>query len=280
VETNAVKQSLQRQAKFSEGIGNTNFMKTLTLIGSLIMASMATVSADWVAGRDLVANELPDGNGVEQINPNPTVPEWSYGFRGSLADTSLTLYTAAQHTNSDSGNTSVQGFVFPGTPQVFVNVGASDVILNFGFGNLNPLHPGEMDLHPGPDANDTFSIVRWIAPATGSYLIDAYWTDLDPNGTQFAGVNGASGSIVINGNVVFNSNFADNSGTSDTFTISLNAGDIVDFATGSQGDYRFDDTGFDASITAVPEPSTASSVVVGVALLGGSLYLRRRRALA
>jgi hypothetical protein len=251
----------------------------ILLVIAFLLADVVSSFADWIAGQDLIANELPDGNGVEQIDPNPTVPEWSYGYRGTLTGTSLTLFTASDHVNSDGGSTSVQGFNAGGvTPTVLVNVGASDVVFNFGFGNLNPLHPGEMKIHPGPDASNSFSIVRWIAPASGTYLIDAYWTDLDPNGTQFGGVNGATGAITINGAVIFDVDFGNNTGTSTgTLTETLNAGDIVDFLTGSQGDYRFDDTGFDATITAVPEPTTISSLFAGGALLSGSLYLRRRR---
>jgi hypothetical protein len=248
----------------------------LLCVAAFTFASPKSSFGDWVAGRDLKANELPDGNGVETINPNPTVPEWSYGYRGTLTGTSLTLFTAANHTNSDS-NPSVQGFDAGGTPLTTVNVGSTNVIFNFGFGNLNPLHPGEMKIHPGPTAStNQFSIVRWIAPASGSYLIDAYWTDLDPNGTQFSGVNGASGAITLNGSVLFNVSFGNNSGTSTTFTQTLNAGDIVDFLTGSQGDYRFDDTAFNATITLVPEPTTTFSLLVGVGLLGALLYWRRR----
>jgi hypothetical protein len=296
---------LQRAAEFSEGMGNElNLMnilypfaqrtvprqtlimkhrvagaKTLFLIGAYLVASAISASADWVAGRDLTANELPNGNGVELIDPNPTVPEWSYGYRGSLTGTSLTLFTASDHTNSDGGNTSVQGFNAGGvTPTVSVNVGASDVVFNFGFGNLNPLHPEEMKIHPGPSASNSFSIVRWIAPASGTYLVSAYWTDLDPNGTQFGGVNGATGAITINGSVIFDVDFANNSGTqTGTLTETFNAGDIVDFLTGSQGDYRFDDTGFDATVVAVPEPATASSLVIGTILVGTSFYFRRRQ---
>jgi hypothetical protein len=243
---------------------------------TFLFATSPPSFGDWVAGRDLIANELPDGNGVEQINPNPTVPEWSYGYRSTLTGTALTLYTSADHTNAAGGDASVQGFD-PGTGTlVEVNVGSSDVVFNFGFGNLNPLHPGEMKIHPGPDASNSFTIVRWIAPVGGSYLIDAYWTDLDPNGTQFSGVNGATGAITVNGTAVFNNDFGNNSGTSTTFTMAFNAGDIVDFVTGSQGDFRFDDTAFNATITQVPEPTTTSSLITGVALLAGSFYWRRR----
>ena len=263
---------------------NPNSMKTLVsfaqykilLVIAFLLVGAVSSFADWIAGKDLKANELPDGNGVEQIDPNLTVPEWSYGYRSSLTGTSLSLFTSADHTNANDGNSSMQGFDSGNaTPKVVVNTGASDVVFDFGFGNLNPIHPEEMDLHPGP--NNEFSIVRWVAPATGSYLISAYWTDLDPLGTQFAGVNGATGAITLNGSILFDVDFANNSGTSTSFTQTLNAGDIVDFLTGSQGDYRFDDTGFDATISAVPEPATASSLVVGTILVGTSFYFRRRQ---
>src|SRR4030088_2824482 len=105
----------------------------------VLLMSALSARADWVAGRDLKANELPNGNGVELVDPNPTVPQWSYGYLGTLASIALTLYTPAQHTNSLIGNGAVQGFTLGAGNDLVVNTGASDVTFNQGFGNFNPL---------------------------------------------------------------------------------------------------------------------------------------------
>src|SRR5262245_6613774 len=46
---------------------------------------------DWVGGRDLAANERP--NGPQELgNPNPMVPRLSYGHRPTISGTALTRF--------------------------------------------------------------------------------------------------------------------------------------------------------------------------------------------
>jgi hypothetical protein len=217
--------------------------------------------ADWVAGRDLKANEVPDGS-QELLDPNPTVSEWSYGWRYEAAGTAMTLYPTNQHTN-DNGNPNMQGWTrwpSPDGGDIAVNVGTSDVVLNWGSGPLDPVAPGEMRLNPAAD--NSFPVVRWTAPANGDYQVSAYWREIDPYGGD-----GAEGDVTVNGAVVFQQLWNNHgSAAMPPQTLTLLAGDTVDFLLGPRGDYGADSTAFDATITPVPEP--ASFTLLVAALLG------------
>jgi hypothetical protein len=242
-------------------------MRLFAPIVAVGVLTALSAKADWVAGRDLKANELPDGNGVEQIDPNTTVPQWSYGYRGTLNSTALTLFTTAQHFNSFNGSSSVQGFTLGNGNDSLVNLGSSDVIYNFGHGNLNALHPGDMYVHPGVPAASAFEIVRWTAPASGTYTLTGSWRDLDPNGG-----NGAEAAITVNGVSIFDQTFANNGNTATNLTETLTTGDLVDFIIGPNGDPSFDATAFNATITAVPEPATWAIAALAALMLTVQIF--------
>jgi len=221
-----------------------------------------SLAADWNAGRDLLLNEKPDG-AQETLNPNFTVPAWSYGFRMTLALPTVTPYTPAQHSNAAVGGADMEGFT-NGTADVLVNTGTAPYQANFGSGPLGAVAPGEIFTSPGSGLE--FSIIRWTAPAPGLYGVSAYWQDIDPYGGD-----GASAHIVVNGVAVYNQLFANTGGASTFLDLTLNAGDLVDFATGARSTYFNDDVRFNAII--VPEPSA-----LVLLLVGGAVALSRRRA--
>ena len=194
-----------------------------------------------MAGRDFVANEKPDAP-RELFPTNPTVSEWSYGSRpGPVASRELVLADRAQHSNAQEGREDFEGFFSGGG--ILANTGTQPLLLNFGFGDLHPLQAGEMYLGPSP--NTDAAVVRWTAPITGSYRIAATWRDLDNHGG-----NGASGHVVINGTERFVQEWNNDGGAqfpAQTFT--LNAGDVVDFCLGARGEFSFDATAFDATIS-------------------------------
>ena len=232
-----------------------------------LIASGAVHSAviDWVAGRDMAANEAQI---TEDGNPNPLVPQWSYGYRSALESTSITLYTNGQHTNNAGGNPTLQGFAGPSDLGMFVNTGASDVVLNYNFGKLEPVNPQE--ILSGPGSGNQFSILRWTATSSGLYDISAYWDDIDPYGGD-----GISGHVVVNGVAVFNQSTTNNGANIvyNASSLSLNAGDIVDFALGANSAYQFDSTALDATITLVPEPSVP---LIAAACAAAGLIRRRK----
>jgi hypothetical protein len=207
----------------------------------------AKACGNWVAGRDLAANERVTA--TETLNPNATVPAWSYGYRSTLASSALTLFTPARHVNNSLSNPGLDGFVFgvPGiVPEVVVNT-RSTPLVRAGLSNLNP---DEIEQHPGEEL--VYSVVRWTAPAAGLYSISATWRDIDPNGAAGA-VDGASGHIVINGTSIYNRTWANGGpGVAVSYpSVVLGLGDRVDFAVGAGANYFADSTAFDATITPV-----------------------------
>jgi hypothetical protein len=221
--------------------------------------------ADWVAGRDLALNEQPDG-AQELINPNHMVPEWSYGFRTTIASSSLTLFPVGDHFNDRSGYADFDGWgaVSTNGATTLVNAGVNPIILNFGFGPLLPLDPLKIDMHPA--ANNDVAVVRWTSPAAGQYSIDASWTDID-----LYGGDGASADIVVKGASIFHHEWANGGSAADARQLSLQLGDTIDFVVGPRGNFTFDSTAFDASITLVPEPSN-----IALAIFSGLIIVTRR----
>ena len=130
--------------------------------------------ADWDAGRDLKAVELTNGP-LELMNPNPSVPAWSYGYRSTIEGAALTLFSnaAGQHTNGEVGYPGFDGWkrIDQNGPVLLVNAGSSPLNLDFGGGPLLPLPAGFIDMHPGVD--NSVPVVRWTAPMTGTYGISA-----------------------------------------------------------------------------------------------------------
>jgi hypothetical protein len=222
----------------------------------LLIAAAATIifgwpdrtQADWVAGRDLAANEQPDGS-QELINPNPTVPGWSYGYRSSAIGAGLTLFSAASghHSNDSFGYTSWDGWyrTSPDGPDVLVNASGSPISRFISPNSLAPLNPLEINMHPGQDLS--VSVIRWTSPAGGSFQIDAHWRDLDT--VTFGGSDdGFAADIVVNGISVFHQNVNNGGSTLTNPTLSLNFGDLVDFVTAARGFYGGDSTAFDVTI--------------------------------
>lgn len=195
--------------------------------------ALPNTSVNWIAGRDLARNEKPDGTAGELANPNARSPVWSYGYRTTLASPSLTLFAPAHHVNLVGGNEHFEGWV-NGSVAAVVNVGPE--VTNPGF-----VSPEEMRLHPGSDLS--YSIVRWTAPQTGTYLVSAFWQDADRSGGD-----GASGHLLVNGVLVFDSTFEDGNGTFTNQMLNLTTGDRIEFATGARASSTGDSTRFNAII--------------------------------
>ncbi|GEP45111.1 hypothetical protein BGE01nite_44020 [Brevifollis gellanilyticus] len=214
-------------------------------------------AALWVGGRDLATNEKPDGNANELLNPNGTVPQWTYGYRTTIADTALGVFTnaSAQHTNGGASDDVMEGWK-AGDAAVTCNTHATTGhIYDFGFGPNLPIGPREMLI--SPTAGGTLPVVRWTAPATGRYEAMPYWQDIDGHGG-----NGFSAHVVVNGVEVFSETMNDAGGCSTVKTLDLTAGDQVDFLMGTRGEFSFDTTKFDVFIVrAAVLPAPASLAI-------------------
>ncbi len=100
---------------------------------------------------------------------------------------------------------------------------------------------------PGPD--DQNSVIRWTAPANGTYQIKAvFWGD------DFVGPTTTNVAVLHNGATLYVSyvtGYGSSSDQSYTGTVSVNAGDTVDFTVGygTDGNDGYDSTGVSAVIT-------------------------------
>ncbi len=221
------------------------------LIVSCILATLCggiRLSAEtWNAALDLVDNEKPDQpdpSSTELLNPNGKHPQWSYGYRANPTGSGLTLFS--NHENAfDCQNDNMEGWQFgsPPWPLVAANVSGTS---NRPCPELGLLGPDELDVHPGNGfSQQSSAVVRWTAPAAGSYDISATWRDIDLNGGDGFGAH-----IVVNGVSIFDANAANGGSTSDMRTMTLSAGDLVDFVVdpGPSGDQNFDATALKADI--------------------------------
>jgi len=137
--------------------------------------------------------------------------------------------------------------------------------------------PGEtVAWHPGPAGQN--AVVRFTAPTTSSYLVNASFAGRDaayPTTTDVAILHG--GSTLFSG--LINSY---NVPLSYSGTVSLAAGQTLDFTLGygSNNHYYGDTTGLDLVITreetvsAVPEPASLALMLPG---LGAVALLKRRK---
>lgn len=213
----------------------------------------------WVGGRDLSANEKPDGPN-ELLNPNPAMPQWSYGSRTTIRTTGVNLYGGAgSHVAGGGVHGPMEGWGNGGAG-LLVNTNTSPDTpphyFNFGFGNLLPFYSQEMLVSPA-GSGGPHPVVRWTAPEAGRYDVLAYWQDADPYGG-----NGVDAFILVNGSQVYGQNMDNGSGCSTVQSLDLKAGDLVDFVLGDRGEWSFDTTKFNVVI-ARPADSIPRNVGTG-----------------
>lgn len=187
---------------------------------------------------------------------NPT-GAWSYGW-SSLLTSALDLYSFNGH-DRDIDNWSDTALLYP--PTVSHN-GTSSVVTH------NPetitWQPGQFALHPGPSGE--YSHARWTAPSADTYYISARFTGIDLTGTTTDVHVLHNTSSLFSGSVI---GYGDTASFSTT--VSVGAGDFIDFAVGYGNGTHWDDTTALAAIistnpTAVGDDTTTPSLtrLVGV----------------
>jgi hypothetical protein len=235
---------------------HSNIMRKLALIvtqailaGGLITLQSNCSAITYDAALDFSLNSNP--NGV-----------WSYGFSTTLGGAlvlddeniqdSSGLYiwrNAGQEPNGPS-------FAFNPTASTITITGVTeDLVWN----------PYQLSMDPGSAGQ--YCVLRLNAPESGEYQIQGAFSSVD----QYFGAK-TDVHILLNGTSFFDSEvYGTTSVTDFDQTIQLNAGDVVDFAVGTDGlPWGWDTTGLDAQITPVPEPSVIGLLVVGLSLI----YLR------
>ena len=141
-------------------------------------------------------------------NPNGV---WSYGYETTLGGT-LNLYDSADTSGGYEvwRSTVVQSL---GAPADWINPTASTI-------GVTPAHTA--GFHPGTKGE--FSIYRFTTPSTGSYVLSSIFSGIDGGGTDVH--------ILNNGAQIFTANITGGSTSNFGNTLSLTAGDLIDFAVG------------------------------------------------
>lgn len=189
-------------------------------------------------------------------NSNPSDP-WSYGLEpqtltGPDAPTpepnaaEFSLLSTPLNSNGFVGWTTASSY-----PVVAVNTSNATA---YG------VAPGQLAIQP--DNNEDAGVVRWTSPINGLVNIDGQFYPGDKGIMDVA--------VLVDGHETFS---ASDSGAFDQ-TVFVNAGDTVDFAVTEGPDgYNYGNTPLSATISAVPEPSSAVIALSG----GAGLLIRRRR---
>lgn len=133
---------------------------------------------------------------------------------------------------------------------------------------VNGINPNQVFLHPGP--NGEYSVLRFISPSTGFFFLEVQFFEGDIGGTD--------GYVILNGDSADPVYYAPSTSGNPKFddALYLLAGDTVDIAVGSLGDFYFDTTPINVSFTeqAVPEPQP---IILALVAAGGFAVFARRR---
>ena len=218
-----------QQKKFWAAVSKAAGMALLLMSQVVSAQTPQWVTADYDAVRDFSS----------QSNPNGV---WSYGWESTLGDT-LNLYTLADTTSVPgmsvfykSGDNWTGGWPVLGRNDTSKKVCWKTVCI----------FPAYLLLHPG--ASGELSVLRWTAPSPGRFLIEGGFVGLDFVGPTTTDVH-----------VLVNSKRSLLSGPITSYkwplivnlTVSVSAGDTVDFAVGfgKNGNFTCDSTGVRFAVT-------------------------------
>lgn len=95
----------------------------------------------------------------------------------------------------------------------------------------NGIEPGEFAVHPG-NAGE-YAMVRWTAPAAGTYAVSVQFK---------AGDSGDTNGLLLHNGVALVTEDSTSTDTVHELDVTLTAGDHLDVAVGSEGDFHFDST--------------------------------------
>ncbi len=234
---------------FAVGPGGNGYQFDSTLLSAkLTLVAPASGQTVYDAAADFTKESVA-------AHANPNGP-WSYGYRASAESSALTLFPSSGVSAPWRAVTEdVQGWWLEPSrgfdhvpPYVLANMGTKTVSSTFHPFSTGTLPPGAMYVHPAAGAT-AYAVVRWTAPATGSYLIDTVFTGIDSRGTT------TDVHVIMNGQELFAGDIRGGLNTptnvaSDKETISVTKGDTIDFAVGPGGNgYIGDSTGLAAKIT-------------------------------
>ena len=220
---------------------------TLAALLSLGMIVASQSASAFDAAADFSTNSNP--NGV-----------WSYGWSSTLGGT-FNTYTNVDVT-PPGFERRYSGLSFDGWPGVERNSTGSNV---FDASTLNDLQAGQLALVPGAGGQD--SIVRWTAPAAGTFSIATSFIETEQD------ANSVDVHVLTNNVSIFNAIMSGfGNPTSFAAVVTVQLGETIDFVVGPNGFQPDDTTGLSATV--VPEPGTVLLVGLGV---GGLVVTQSRR---
>jgi hypothetical protein len=166
-------------------------------------------------------------------NPNGA---WTYGYTSSLGGTLHTYPDSSTHPSGLQAwiDNSIQSL---GAPSVAYNPAASPT------GDCCTVQPGQLAFHPGPNGEQ--SVVRWTAPADDTVKLAASFVGIDGSPTT------TDPHVLHNGVSIFDGTVNRlHAGPYFETTLTVHAGDTIDFAIGNGGNGFFSDSSaLDAVIT-------------------------------
>ncbi|MBI5513995.1 MAG: hypothetical protein HY909_09520 [Deltaproteobacteria bacterium] len=196
-----------------------------------------TATCSWNVGAQNAVNELAG------VVANPA-GAWTYFYGpSSLGAGTLTeyvtaaqhVYTAADHTDAWYGSPTLQGYVHDfgyNVPMVVTNTSPNPA------GAVTPygahVNFGELLYHPGaPASGGRYNTIRWTAPTAGTFRVTAAWRVAHGAQVDWAILRNHALPPVATGR----------SPSSYTGTLTLAAGETLDFALGFGGDFGSTTTG-------------------------------------
>lgn len=230
-------------------------MKTRILLAVVVVLGWsACAHADTIydAAADFSATSNP--NGV-----------WSYGFCVSIQGPSqFHAFTNPEGwygvANLPAWDSYAPFGVIPADPAVFRNVSAASITKS-GY----TIPAGALALDSYGNSNAVSTMVRWTAPSAGTVNVSAAFKD---------GATGAQKAYVFdNGTALFNA-LAPSTGVSYAGTLTVAAGDKIDFLVGAYGGSR-SVTILNATVAMVPEPATLA--LLGTGLIGLLAYAWKKQ---
>lgn len=238
---------------------------------SRTLASLLLLSL--VASLQTVEGSTVYNNATGFSATNNPAGVWSYGYLSSGSSpnpTTFTLYTSSGTVSGSGGSIDYWNVSGGGLnpPEIFYN--PNNNVVSY---STITMQPDQAAFHPGP--TDQYSDYRFTAPQAGSYSLSVTFTGIDTHGTT-------TDVHVLSGGSSLYSSFINGYGATESFstTLTLSTGALVDFAVGygSNGNYFYDSTGIDATLTfngsSVPEP--AGPLLLAIGSLGLCWWGRHR----
>jgi hypothetical protein len=210
------------------------FRSTLFALIGLLLTASVYAQGTYDASSDFSSTSNPNGT-------------WQYGYTNTLG--SSFILDTIHVTGTDPSGTGYQGW--DGNVS---GVNGIHFPYIWKYNNYTPL-----GLQPGP--NGQYADLRWTAPSSGAWMVDAVIQAADPAATS-------DFHLLKNGVALLSGNINGQSGSQSYMNpLSFSPGDVLDVVVGfgSNGNYYDDTTGVSLTLSSVPEMDTAVIAVLGLA---------------